>query len=203
MRDFGWKGRSETGEAVEVGAEDVALQDEVGEFALALDADEAGIFQLFHVVGEGGGADGLGFVEAGAGRGAVASADLGEDFVAAGCGQGAGDERELAVGNSVLLRGVCGSPGRDFGPLRRDSGSLRHAGALVGHALLWHRFLPYRAEAGVCWGKLTLRQLTYILLLHTVKICRALSASPRSVVAVCCAGFGWSTVCVDSALTER
>jgi hypothetical protein len=201
MRDFGWKGRSETGEAVEVGAEDVALQDEVGEFALALDADEAGVFQLFHVVGEGGGADGLGFVEAGAGRGAVASADLGEDFVAAGCGQGAGDERELAVGNSVLLRGGCGPSGRDFGP-------LRHAGALVGHALLWHallwhRFLLYRAEAGVCWGKLTLRQLTYILLLHTVKICRALSASPRSVVAACCAGFGWSTVCVDSALTER
>jgi hypothetical protein len=31
--------------------------------------------------------------------------------------------------------------------------------------------------------------LTYMLLLHTVRICRALSESPRSVVANCCAGF--------------
>jgi hypothetical protein len=33
---------------------------------------------------------------------------------------------------------------------------LRHAGALVcyvllGYALFWHPFLPYRAEAEVCW----------------------------------------------------
>ena len=146
MRDFGWRGRSEVGETVEVGTEDVALQDKVGEFALALDADEPGIFQFFHVVGEGGGADGLSFVEAGAGRGALASADLGEDLIAAGCGQGARDERELAVGNSVLLRGGCDPSGWDFGPLHRGSGSLRHAGAL-----LCHHFLPYRAEAGVGW----------------------------------------------------
>ena len=103
MRDFGWRGRSEVGETVEVGAEDVALQNEVGEFALAFDADEAGVFQLFHVVGEGGGADGLGLVEAGAGRGALASADFGEDLVAAGCGERAGDEGELAVGEGRFL----------------------------------------------------------------------------------------------------
>jgi len=132
------------GEAVEVGAEDVALQDEVGESSLAFDADEAGIFQLFHVVGEGGGADGLGFVQAGAGRGAVAAADFRENLVAAGCGQGARDEGELAIGNSVLLRGGCGSSGRDFGPLRRNVAPLRRA--LVP---LCHRFLPYRVEAVV------------------------------------------------------
>ena len=43
--------RPEKGEAVEIGAEDIAL-DEVGEFALALDADEAGVCKFFHVVGE-------------------------------------------------------------------------------------------------------------------------------------------------------
>jgi hypothetical protein len=175
---LGGRGRSEVGETVEVGAEDIALQDEVGEFALALDADEAGIFQLFHVVGEGGGADGLGFVEAGAGRGAVAAADLGEDLVAAGCGQGTGDERELAVGNSVLLRGGCGPSGRNFGPLRPDSGSLRHAGAL-----LWHRFLPYRAEAGVCWRKLMLRLVD----IHpALTYCQDMSSSLRIAAQCCC-----------------
>jgi hypothetical protein len=192
------EGRSEVGEAVEVGAEDVALEDKVGEFALALDADEAGVFQLLYVVGEGGGADGLGFVEAGAGGGALAAADLGEDLVAAGGGERAGDERELAVGNTGLLRGDGGPFGGDFGPPGRDFDPPGGA-----RALFCHEFLPYRAEAGVCWTKLTLRRLTYILLLHTVRICRALSASPRSVVAACCAGFGWSTVRVGNALIER
>jgi hypothetical protein len=171
MRDFRWKGRSEVGEAVEVGAEDVALQDKVSEFPLAFDADEAGVFQLFHVMGEGGGADGLGFVEAGAGRGAVASADLGEDFVAAGGGQGAGDERELAVGDSVLLRGGCV-------PLRRDVGPLRRAGTL-----LCHHFLPYRAEAVGCWRKLMLRLVD----IHpALTYCQDMSSSLRIAAQCCC-----------------
>jgi hypothetical protein len=119
------------GEAVEVGAEDVALQNEVGEFSLALDADEAGVFQFFHVVREGGCADGLAFAEAGTRCGAVAAADLGEDFVAARGGEGLGDEGELAVGNFAPLRG-------DFGPLPGESGPLRGAGALFCHG-----FLPY------------------------------------------------------------
>jgi hypothetical protein len=88
---------SEAGEAVEVGAEDVALEDEVGKFAVTLDADEASVFELLHVVGEGGGADGLRLGDAGAGGGALPAADFGEDFVAARCGERAGDEGELAV----------------------------------------------------------------------------------------------------------
>jgi hypothetical protein len=92
-----------TGEAVEIGAEDVALEREVGEFALTLDTDEACVFELFHVMGEGGGADGLRFRDTGAGRGALATADLSEDLVAAGCGEGLGDEGELAVGEGGFL----------------------------------------------------------------------------------------------------
>ena len=92
-----------TGEAVEVGAEDIALECEVGEFALTLDADEACVFKLFHVMGEGGGTDGLRFGDTGTGRGALATADLSEDLVAAGCGEGLGDEGELAVGEGGLL----------------------------------------------------------------------------------------------------
>jgi hypothetical protein len=102
-----------TGEAIEIGAEDVALQGEVGELALALDADEAGVFELLHVMGESGGADGLGFAEAGAWRGALATADLGKNLVAAGCSESLGDKGELAVSNLDPLRGeaifLCGA----------------------------------------------------------------------------------------------
>ena len=116
-----------TGEAVEVGAEDVALEGEVGELSLALDADEAGVLELLHVMGESGGADGLGFAEAGAGRGALAAADLGKDLVASGRGKGFGDEGELAVGN--------------LGPLRGEAFSLCRADTLFSHDSL-----PYPAS---------------------------------------------------------
>ena len=68
-----------------------------------------------------------------------------------------GDEGELAVGEADLL---CG------------------AGAFFCHGVLT---LP--PEVDVCRGKFNIERLTYILLLHTVRICRALSESPRSVVA--------------------
>jgi hypothetical protein len=171
--------RSETGEAIEVGAEDVALEGEVGEFSLALDANQAGGFEFFHVMGERRRADGLGFAERGAGGGALAAADLGKDLVATGSGEGFRDEGELAVGNASLLR-------RDFGPLRGDAGPLRRTfGTLRGNigsprgegrflcraeTLFCHLFLPYRLEAGLP-EKFILRRLTYIKLLHTVRIC--------------------------------
>ena len=98
--------RSDTGEAVEIGAKNVALQGKVGEFATALDADEAGVLEFFHVVGERGGADGLRLGDAATGRGAVAAADLGKNFVAAGLGEGLGNQSEL------LVREVAGCPGR-------------------------------------------------------------------------------------------
>src|ERR1700758_890999 len=92
-----------TGEAVEICTEDIALEREVGEFTLTLDADQARVFKLFHVMGEGGGADGLRFGDTSTGRGAVATTDLGKDLVAAGCGEGLGDEGELAVGEGRFL----------------------------------------------------------------------------------------------------
>ena len=160
--------RSETGEAIEVGAEDVALEGEVGELSLALDANKAGGFEFFHVVGEGGCADGLGFAERGAGRSALAAADLSEDLVATGSGEGFRDEGELAVGNASLLR-------RDFGQLRGDACPLRrnfgtHCGNIGpprgegrflcgADTLFCHRFLPYRLEAGLP-EKFILRRLT-------------------------------------------
>jgi hypothetical protein len=93
-----------TGEAVEIGAEDVALEGEVGEFSLTLDMDEAGVCEFLHVVGQGGGADGLRLGDAGTGRGAVAAADLREDFITAWRGEGTGDEGELTIGDCGLLR---------------------------------------------------------------------------------------------------
>ena len=48
-------------EALEVGEEglpDVAAEGEFGEFAFALDVDEAGGFEFLEVMGEGGGGDG-------------------------------------------------------------------------------------------------------------------------------------------------
>jgi hypothetical protein len=164
--------RSETGEAIEVGAEDVALQGEIGEFSLALDANEAGGFEFFHVMGEGGGADGLGFAEAGAGRSALAAADLGEDLVATGSGEGFRDEGELAVGDASLLRRDFGSLRGDTVPFRRDFRPLRGEGRFLCRAdtLFCHRFLPYCLEAGLP-EKFILRRLTYITLLHTVRIC--------------------------------
>ena len=108
-------GSLDAGEAVEIGAENVALQGEVGEFTLALDADEAGACEFLHVMGEGGGADGLGFAEACTRRGALAASDLGEDFITARRGESTGDEGELTIGDCGLLRGgagfLCGARG--------------------------------------------------------------------------------------------
>jgi hypothetical protein len=106
----------QAGETVEIGVEDIALQDEVGELALPFDADETGGCEFLHVVGEGGGADGLRFRDAGTGRGAVATADLGEDFIAARRRERTGDEGELPVGEADLLCGAGAFFGHGFLP---------------------------------------------------------------------------------------
>jgi hypothetical protein len=51
-------------------------------------------------------------------------------------------------------------------------GSLRREGRILCRpdTLFCHLFLPYRLEAG-CRAKFILRRLTYITLLHTVRIC--------------------------------
>jgi hypothetical protein len=141
----------EAGEAVEIGAEDVALECEVGEFASPFDADETGGLKFLHVVGEGGGGNGLGFAEAGTGRGALAASDLGKDFITARRSERTGDEGELTIGDSGLLRGEPGFLG----------------GA---RALRCHRFY-LTPEGRLLAEKLTLDWLTYITLLLSVTIC--------------------------------
>lgn len=99
--------RSDTGKVLEVGVEDIAPQDEIGGAAVALDADEPGILELLHVMGEGGGADVLHLLHACAWGGALVAAEGDEDFVATWLGEGAGDERALLVGElEGLLRQV-------------------------------------------------------------------------------------------------
>src|ERR1700730_13862251 len=90
--------RLNAGELVEIGAQDVPLEDEVGVFAAALDADEACGSELFDVVGEGGGGDGRTLMQAATGGGALLAADGDEDIVTARGGESAGDERELLLG---------------------------------------------------------------------------------------------------------
>jgi hypothetical protein len=96
---------SDLAEAVEVGAQDVALEGEVHELPLARGLDEAGGLQLLDVVREGRGAHLLGLVESAARGDAVAGADLLEDLHAARLGQGARDARELPVGENVVVGG--------------------------------------------------------------------------------------------------
>ena len=90
------------GEVVEVSLQDIALQCEVGEFALAGDLDEACRLQFFHVVRDRGGADGLSRADVGAGY-AVAGGDLLEYLVAPRVGEGARNQGELPVGQSNSL----------------------------------------------------------------------------------------------------
>jgi hypothetical protein len=85
------------GEVVEVSLEDIALQCEVGELALAGDLDEACRLQFFHMMRDRGGADGLSRADVGAGY-TVASGDLLEYLVAARVGEGTRNQGELPVG---------------------------------------------------------------------------------------------------------
>src|SRR5216684_7648165 len=97
--------RSDFGEVVQIGLQDIPLQCEMRELALAGDLDKSCCLQFFHVVGKGGGADGLLRAHVGASRTAAGS-DLPEDLVAARIGEGARNQGELPVGQS---NSFCGS----------------------------------------------------------------------------------------------
>jgi hypothetical protein len=90
------------GEVVHVSLQDIALQCEVGELALAGDLDEACRLQFLHVVRKRGGANGLSGADVGAGC-AVAGGDLLEYLVAARVGEGTRNQGELPVGQSNSL----------------------------------------------------------------------------------------------------
>ena len=88
----------------EVALQDVALQAEAGEFALAGDFDEAGGFQFLHMVGQGGGCDGLTSANIGTGGSVFAGADLLQDLMASRIGQGLRDQVNLMLGKGFLFR---------------------------------------------------------------------------------------------------
>src|SRR5215212_6930172 len=76
-------GPSDFRQAVEIGAQHVALEHEIGELAVADDVDQARRLKLLEMVGEGGGADLLALVQRSAGhRPGLACADRFEHLVA-------------------------------------------------------------------------------------------------------------------------
>src|SRR5260370_11434935 len=90
------------GEVVEVSLQDVALECEVGELALAVDLDAACRLRFFHGMRNRGGADGLSRADVGAGY-TAASGDLLEYLVAARVGEGTRNQDKLPVGESNSL----------------------------------------------------------------------------------------------------
>ena len=84
------------GQLVEVSAQHLALQDEIGEFAFAHNLNQARGFQLFEVMRERGGADAVRLVYAAAGHHRVlAGAEFLQNLVPARFGQRTRDAREL------------------------------------------------------------------------------------------------------------
>jgi hypothetical protein len=104
--------RLDFGEVVQVGLEYIPLQGEICELPLAGDLDKSCCLQFFHMVGKGGGADGLLRAHVGA-RGTAAGGNLLEDLVAARVGEGARNQAELAVGqsSSFCVSHVCDTYG--------------------------------------------------------------------------------------------
>ena len=82
----------------DIGAQYPALQDKVCEFAVAEDLNQAGGLKFLDVMGEGRGTNALAFVQDAAGRRGVVLADLSKDLNAPRLGEGAGNARELALG---------------------------------------------------------------------------------------------------------
>ena len=84
-------------ESAQVGAQNVALKDEIHELALANDLDQAGRLQLFDVMREGRGTHVMGLRQDVAGHWIVTGPDLLENLIASRLGQGAGDPRKLPI----------------------------------------------------------------------------------------------------------
>jgi len=81
----------------------------MGKLALAYNFDQSCRLQLFHVVGQSGGAYLMRFLELGAGRGLIAGADLFEYLIAARLGQRAGNAGKLPVGEAAISGGPLSS----------------------------------------------------------------------------------------------
>src|SRR5258708_28704102 len=95
-------------EPIQVGAQDVALHNEIGESALALDLYQASSLQLLYVMGKCRGADAVVFLQIRAGSGIATCADFLQDLIASRLSQSAGDPRKLPIGKPGAV-GVCHS----------------------------------------------------------------------------------------------
>ncbi len=133
---------AERGEPLQVGLEDVALEHEVHELALALDLHQARRLELLDVVREGRGADVVRFLQGRARAGRIGGADLLQDLEAARLGEGACDARELALGERGCLGG--GHRGRSFTHAARPSATRDTcvAGAEIHSAFDLRRSAP-------------------------------------------------------------
>jgi Alpha/beta hydrolase of unknown function (DUF900) len=91
-------------EPIQIGLQNMPLEDQIGEFPLSDDFDQPCCFQFFHVVGEGCGAHAMSFVQDGARHCFAAFADLFKDLIAPRLGKSAGDPGKLPVGYSSMSR---------------------------------------------------------------------------------------------------
>jgi hypothetical protein len=93
-------------EALEVGAEDLAMRGDVHEFPVAHRLDETSRLQLLDAVLKGGGGDAVNAVQGAARHGLRLRADLFQQLVPSRLGQRASDVRELGVDEAGLGAGV-------------------------------------------------------------------------------------------------
>src|SRR5258707_15453086 len=87
-------------ELFQVGTEDVALHNEIGESALALDLYQASSLQLLYVMGKCRGADAVVFLQIRAGREIATCADFLHHLIASRLSQSARDPRKLQIGKA-------------------------------------------------------------------------------------------------------
>ena len=83
---------------VEVGFEDIALQDQAHALALSLKLDEPGVLKFFDVMGKSRSGNRLSSAHVTAKHPRVLGSDMLEDFVAAGIGERFRDQVNLTLG---------------------------------------------------------------------------------------------------------
>jgi hypothetical protein len=97
-------GESDICEASKIDAEDVAAEGVVDKLSFTFGFDKPGVFEFFHVVGEGGGANGDAVANVSAGAtGARCLAKFLKNFITARIGESTRDEVKLAIREGDLF----------------------------------------------------------------------------------------------------
>ena len=109
---WGDNSASDFREPIQVRAQDVALEDQVGALALADDLDQAGRLQLLDVMGDRRRAHAVRLVQDAAGHRARVGPDLHKEPITARFGQCTGDPRKLLVAQFVNLGFMHGNEPR-------------------------------------------------------------------------------------------